>query len=606
MAEDFPTPFSAGTTQSGMSIGEGSRCDWDLDAGGDGFNLDEGTGEVIATDGDDVSHSAVEAESGRMVDWSESQAILEDIFSDEAFHSTSESGDVNGLRATRSMPTLPSISHKRRQSQLDMGIPSPTLGCHDPSSMSFMTKHYRQYMSPTTNYALGLSSPTGSNVLSPASVLSSPKDGGAIDDTIVQQAAFILGEYFGVDPYTFLSFGQILAQRRSQFPTHSSKSFLRVPPGPLPPYVAANRFDPNSLASPQPQSQGGQPTQPPSSNPPSANPPAPSPSSQSPKLPTLVTITAPPQPSSLQASSPAPVQNLHSHPPQPLPSTSPALHQTDSSVSMCVSPTPTFATPLPIQTIVSLDRGGNITFPVPAAPTRQTPPSAPPAPQTSEQRVRYADETITVPAPVRSVTPSAPPTPSRVISTPAAISLSSSENSILDLPNSEVPGCPDKMAKSIEELSLHKIPSSSVSDGDENLDDSFFDEEDHFDEEEEHSFFHPDPSPFGFSVQYPKTATEEDNERKFACESCGKRYKQKSHLLVHRRTHEGVRPFVCHIEPCTKSFITNSALRAHLRVHSGERPYLCGFDGCGRTFSTNSNLRRHERTHGSTSLKRFE
>jgi uncharacterized Zn-finger protein len=69
-------------------------------------------------------------------------------------------------------------------------------------------------------------------------------------------------------------------------------------------------------------------------------------------------------------------------------------------------------------------------------------------------------------------------------------------------------------------------------------------------------------------------------------------------LLVHRRTHEGVRPFVCPMEQCHKSFITNSALRAHSRVHTGERPYHCGVEGCDRMFSTNSNLRRHERTHG--------
>eukprot|EP00301_Raphidiophrys_heterophryoidea_P004803 c12061_g1_i2.p1 GENE.c12061_g1_i2~~c12061_g1_i2.p1 ORF type:complete len:265 (-),score=38.90 c12061_g1_i2:281-1075(-) len=85
--------------------------------------------------------------------------------------------------------------------------------------------------------------------------------------------------------------------------------------------------------------------------------------------------------------------------------------------------------------------------------------------------------------------------------------------------------------------------------------------------------------------------------RKFVCADCGKRYKQKSHLIVHRRTHDGVRPFTCNFEKCTKSFVTNSALRAHLRVHSGERPYMCSITGCGRMFSTNSNLRRHERTH---------
>jgi uncharacterized Zn-finger protein len=86
-------------------------------------------------------------------------------------------------------------------------------------------------------------------------------------------------------------------------------------------------------------------------------------------------------------------------------------------------------------------------------------------------------------------------------------------------------------------------------------------------------------------------------DRKFTCEECGKLYKQKSHLKVHRRTHQGVRPFCCKLESCGKTFVTNSALRAHERVHSGERPYLCVFEGCGRMFSTNSNLRRHERTH---------
>lgn len=143
------------------------------------------------------------------------------------------------------------------------------------------------------------------------------------------------------------------------------------------------------------------------------------------------------------------------------------------------------------------------------------------------------------------------------------------------------------------------------SDGEEQFPDELGDEDELNDEDDGYAAPFDRYLPEGFGGNPRRQVGTDDADRKYSCESCGKRYKQKSHLLVHKRTHDGVRPFVCDFEPCGKSFVTNSALRAHLRVHSGERPYLCGFDGCGRMFSTNSNLRRHERTHTST-MKGYE
>ncbi|KIP06090.1 hypothetical protein PHLGIDRAFT_471929 [Phlebiopsis gigantea 11061_1 CR5-6] len=55
------------------------------------------------------------------------------------------------------------------------------------------------------------------------------------------------------------------------------------------------------------------------------------------------------------------------------------------------------------------------------------------------------------------------------------------------------------------------------------------------------------------------------------------------------------RPHVCSM--CGKRFRRRSTLATHFRSHTGEKPYLCSEPGCGKRFSIRSNMLRHTRTH---------
>lgn len=90
------------------------------------------------------------------------------------------------------------------------------------------------------------------------------------------------------------------------------------------------------------------------------------------------------------------------------------------------------------------------------------------------------------------------------------------------------------------------------------------------------------------------THSEDYNYKKFICDYCRKGFSRKNNLILHIRTHTGVKPFHC--EKCPKQFANPSGLITHQRTHSGERPYQCPY--CDKRYMHSTDLRRHRRSHG--------
>lgn len=83
---------------------------------------------------------------------------------------------------------------------------------------------------------------------------------------------------------------------------------------------------------------------------------------------------------------------------------------------------------------------------------------------------------------------------------------------------------------------------------------------------------------------------------------CNKSFNQKTHLVIHGRSHTGDRPYVCTFEGCGKRFSQHGNLRTHRRSHTGDRPYQCEI--CGKTFAQCGNFRAHKLIHNN--YKPFE
>ncbi|XP_075698168.1 uncharacterized protein LOC142663424 [Rhinoderma darwinii] len=82
-------------------------------------------------------------------------------------------------------------------------------------------------------------------------------------------------------------------------------------------------------------------------------------------------------------------------------------------------------------------------------------------------------------------------------------------------------------------------------------------------------------------------------EKPFSCPECGKYFRQKSNLFRHQKRHRGEKPFSC--SECERSFHQKSDLIIHQRSHTGEKPYSCS--ECGKCFARKSRLIEHQRTH---------
>ena len=81
-----------------------------------------------------------------------------------------------------------------------------------------------------------------------------------------------------------------------------------------------------------------------------------------------------------------------------------------------------------------------------------------------------------------------------------------------------------------------------------------------------------------------------ENYRPYKCTfpNCKKEYGRQDQLIVHERTHTGVKPFICHI--CKKSFNEKGNLKMHLKAHS-KKTFKCLL--CQKSFKSSKDLEEH-------------
>ncbi|XP_059620480.1 transcription factor Sp2 isoform X2 [Phlebotomus argentipes] len=79
------------------------------------------------------------------------------------------------------------------------------------------------------------------------------------------------------------------------------------------------------------------------------------------------------------------------------------------------------------------------------------------------------------------------------------------------------------------------------------------------------------------------------------CDTCGKTFKRKEHLIQHLKLHAGLRPFKCEEVGCNKTFSRKEHLMRHVVSHTGKKMFSCEF--CHKFFSRKDNLNKHKRTH---------
>ena len=91
-----------------------------------------------------------------------------------------------------------------------------------------------------------------------------------------------------------------------------------------------------------------------------------------------------------------------------------------------------------------------------------------------------------------------------------------------------------------------------------------------------------------------------DQESKFFCEECGQQFKHRTSLAAHIRWHKGEKEYKCPY--CPKTFNQKGNLKEHTRIHTGDRPFKC--EVCSRSFTTSSQHRLHMKRH--LGVKQFQ
>ncbi|PAA87186.1 hypothetical protein BOX15_Mlig023465g1, partial [Macrostomum lignano] len=83
------------------------------------------------------------------------------------------------------------------------------------------------------------------------------------------------------------------------------------------------------------------------------------------------------------------------------------------------------------------------------------------------------------------------------------------------------------------------------------------------------------------------------SDKKYRCSVCGKAYANQGYLKVHMRIHRDEKPFDC--ELCGRAFRQLAHLNHHLLTHTGDKPHKC--DLCGQRFRQANTLDDHMRLH---------
>lgn len=77
------------------------------------------------------------------------------------------------------------------------------------------------------------------------------------------------------------------------------------------------------------------------------------------------------------------------------------------------------------------------------------------------------------------------------------------------------------------------------------------------------------------------------------CPVCHYATPNRSHWIIHCRTHTGEKPYSCSY--CPYEAVSKSDLKRHIRIHTGEKPFSCPH--CPYQTAVSTSLKRHILTH---------